>query len=247
VNKNRINPSALVALALAVLPCVTLAQNAFKVSTETGLEPEAPKLNQPTATPTAVPAKKEPIEITAQTETTFDETARVAVFLGSVTVKDPQFNLTCDKLTAYLKKVGEIKASASPSSTLGSTPAGPTKTGDKTQDAAGGLDRAVAEGQVVITQDKVDESTHEVTHYVGKGAKAIYDSGTGDMTLSGWPQIQQGINNQVATAEDTIMIMNRAGRLRTVGPSKSVIVDQSSNESKFGKDAKPGKLKAQAP
>lgn len=246
MNKNRINPSLLAALAMAVLPWVTLAQNDFKVSTETGLEPEAPKLNQPTAPPTAIPAKKEPIEITAQTETTFDETARVAVFLGSVTVKDPQFNLTCDKLTAYLKKISEVKAPASPSATPVSAPATSGKPGDKT-DPAGGLDRAVAEGQVVITQDKVDESTHEVTHYVGKGAKAIYDSGTGDMTLSGWPQIQQGINNQVATAEGTIMIMNRAGRLRTVGPSKSVIVDQSSKESKSGKDARAGKSKAQIP
>lgn len=41
-------------------------------------------------------------EITA-IEATFDQKANVAVFLKDVVVKDPQFNVECDKLTAYLK------------------------------------------------------------------------------------------------------------------------------------------------
>jgi len=45
--------------------------------------------------------------------------------------------------------------------------------------------------------------------------------------LSGWPQIQQGINNQIATEEGTVMILNRSGRMQTVGASKTVIAESS--------------------
>ena len=46
------------------------------------------------------------------------------------------------------------------------------------------------------------------------------------MTLEDWPQIQQGINNQVATQQSTIMILNAKGRSRTIGSSRTMIVDQ---------------------
>jgi lipopolysaccharide export system protein LptA len=95
----------------------------------------------------------------------------------------------------------------------------------------------VAEGNVIITQDKVDEKTGEITHYIGKGAKADYNAITGEMTLTGWPQIQQGLNNQVATEEGTVMIMNKDGHLRTVGRSKTVIQA----------DAKPAKPETAKP
>ena len=83
---------------------------------------------------------------------------------------------------------------------------------------------------MTVVQDKKDEATGEITHYVGKGATGEYDAHTGDMKLTGWPQIQQGLNNQVATSERTIMIINRDGRLKTIGPSKSVIVDQNDDK-----------------
>ncbi|MDP9292276.1 MAG: hypothetical protein M3O82_07930, partial [Verrucomicrobiota bacterium] len=65
----------------------------------------------PTAKPRSSPAaksadagKKAPTEITAEKEATFDEKAHVAVFLGTVRIVDPQFTLTADKVTAFLKK-----------------------------------------------------------------------------------------------------------------------------------------------
>jgi lipopolysaccharide export system protein LptA len=66
-------------------------------------------------------------EITCKDEATFDNTAGVAVFITGVFVKDPQFNLYCDKLTVYMNK--ERK----------------------------GIDHAEAEGHVVIVQDNVNE------------------------------------------------------------------------------------------
>ena len=229
---NKLNPYckiqglALIALAACLLPASNLlAENDFRVSTETGLElgrgtPKPVAERKPKPTPVS---EKKPTEITCTGETTFDAKAGMAVFVQEVKVNDPQFSLTADKLTAYLKKAVKEEGQSG-------TPA-PTPTPAAKPDAAAsptsGLERAVAEGNVVIIQDKVDEKTGEVTHYIGKGAKADYNSVTGEMTLSGWPQIQQGLNNQVATEEGTIMIMDRDGHLRTKGPSMTVIKSET--------------------
>jgi lipopolysaccharide transport protein LptA len=204
------------ALATALLPGAAVANQEFKVSPSTGLELDEPATGAPVSRVKSVgapvAAEKKPTEITASKETTFDEKARVAVFTGDVTVVDSQFNLRCEKLTAYLKKAKGVEAK-----------------GDAEPDAGGGLDRVVAEGDVLIVQEKVG-TNGEVTRYVGKAKKAEYNAATGDVTLTGWPQIQQGINNQVATEEGTIMILNKSGRLRTVGPSKTEIKESSDKD-----------------
>lgn len=43
-------------------------------------------------------------EITCKNDATFDNTNSIATFDGTVFVKDPQFNLYCDKLVVYLNK-----------------------------------------------------------------------------------------------------------------------------------------------
>ncbi|MDD5349833.1 MAG: LptA/OstA family protein [Chthoniobacteraceae bacterium] len=250
---------AAAALAALLLPVPgARAQNGFHVSNETGLElkPSAPLLAEGNAD--AKKAKAPPVaeerkatEITCTGETTFDAKAGMAVFTQDVKVTDPQFAVTADKLTVYLKKTGKEpaigkepgKAAPSPSATASptATPAKPDgKAGAKpdakdTKDAASGLERAVAEGHVIITQDKVDEKTGEVTHYVGKAAKADYNAVTSEMTLTGWPQIQQGLNNQVATEEGTVMILDRDGHMRTKGPSMTVIKSDSKPDTKPAK------------
>jgi lipopolysaccharide export system protein LptA len=220
--------AALVAL-FAAAPGLK-AQTGFVVNAQTGLE-----LDNATAKPaekktkTATPRdEKKATEITCSGETLFDVKAGQAVFVKEVKIADPQFALSADKLTVFLKKAikPEAKTESKPEVTPTRKPdAGP----------GSGLDRAVAEGNVVITQDKVDEKTGEITHYIGKGAKADYNALSGEMTLSGWPQIQQGLNNQVATEEGTVMIMNKDGHLRTVGRSKTVI----QAEAKPSKSEKP--------
>lgn len=189
-----------------------VAQNGFRVDPASGFEAKAPPTaNRREEKPNRTHERdgKIPTEITASKETTFDEKTRKAVFVGDVSVKDAQFHLTCEKLTAYLRR---------DSSRRGAGGSGP--------DTGGGLERAVAEGGVVIVQEKVDDKG-EVTRYVGKARKAEYDASTGNVTLSGWPQIQQGINTQVATEEGTVMILNQKGALQTRGASKTVISDSS--------------------
>lgn len=132
-------------------------------------------------------------EITAQKEATFDEIKNVAVFIGNVRVNDPSFLLSSDKLTVIL------------------TP------------ERSGIERAIAEGNVVIVQrTSGDDSERAAT---GRSQRAEYVPSTGEVTLSGSPEIQQGINRHIATSPSTRMILNRSGKATTRGPSRTVIAD----------------------
>ena len=88
-----------------------------------------------------------------------------------------------------------------------------------------GLAQVIASGNVVITQEK-NNDRGDLVKSVGKCGKATYDPASGDVRLEEWPQIQQGINNQVATDKGTVMILNAKGRSRTIGASRTMIVDQ---------------------
>ncbi len=87
-----------------------------------------------------------------------------------------------------------------------------------------GLESAEAIGNVVIVQENTTGST---TKAIGRAEKATYTPATGEVILRGWPSVQQGINNQVATEEGTVMVLNRSGKSTTKGGSKTVISDTS--------------------
>jgi len=193
--------------------------------------------NTPLATPKKAtpPPKKDKgqTEITAL-EATFDQKSRQAVFIGDVLVKDPEFNVNCDRLTAFLKNQKE--AAPAPAKAAGAKPATPAaKTTPAAKEApasqGGGLDHAIAESasgkQVLITQDKV-EADGSITKNVGHSRKATYDAKSGDIVLTGNPSVQQGINLCVATADETVMTLNRNGQMRVNGPHKTVIKDTAS-------------------
>jgi lipopolysaccharide transport protein LptA len=131
-------------------------------------------------------------EITAQKEATFSEKENQAVFIGDVKVKDPAFLLSSDRLTVFLNK-------------------------DRS-----GIERAVAEGNVVIVQQTSNPSEKGA---IGRSREAVYIPSTGLVTLSGWPEVQQGINRHMATTPNTRMIMHRDGRATTEGASKTMITD----------------------
>jgi len=138
-------------------------------------------------------------EITAQQEAIFDEQKNTAIFIGSVRVTDPSFLLSADRLTVLL-------------------------TADRS-----GIERAIAEGNVVIVQRTADEGD-ENKGAVGRAQRAEYIPSAGRATLSGNPQIQQGINRHIAASPETRMILHRDGRASTVGPSRTVITDSSAPE-----------------
>lgn len=104
----------------------------------------------PAAVPAARPVKPErrpkgPTEITAR-EAMFDNRLSLATFSTEVMVRDPEFGLSCDRLTVTLKRA---PATAGDKPDSKAKPVGEQKSG---------IDKAVAEGNVVITQDKPDLS-----------------------------------------------------------------------------------------
>jgi len=61
---------------------------------------------------------------------------------------------------------------------------------------------------------------------IGKSDKAYYNAETGDIILTGTPEIQQGINLVVATSPSTVMTLNRDGHMHSKGSTKTIIVDK---------------------
>lgn len=87
-----------------------------------------------------------------------------------------------------------------------------------------GIDHAEADGHVVIVQENTNDKG-EPSKSIGRSGHAIFYPATGEATLTIWPQLQQGINNHISTEEKTVMILNRDGRLKTIGGSRTVIID----------------------
>ena len=151
------------------------------------------------------------------------------MFIGEVVVTDPEFNVQSDKLTAYLKQDDKPAVEVAPTRLqAGVAPVVEAKN-DAKQKKGGGLERAIAEAdpgrRVTVTQEK-EEADGSTSHSIGHGTKVVFDSITGDITLTGRPDVQQGINTCVATDDGTIMILNRDGHMRVTGPHKTVIKDQ---------------------
>ena len=171
------------------------------------------------------PEKKEkgPTEITSE-QATFQNKAHTAVFIGNVSVKDPEFNVTCDKLTAYLKN-GDAKPAENVKPAV-KPAASEAKAGDNKK---GGLDRAIAEGNVFINQDKV-EADGSITKCVGRAKRADYDAKTGNIVLSGKPVVKQGLNMCIATSEETVMTLNRDRNMEVKGPNRVIISDKTDLE-----------------
>jgi len=89
-----------------------------------------------------------------------------------------------------------------------------------------GMDKVEAIGNVIIKQENVTERGEKTTS-TGQAGKAVYTPATGDVELTEWPQIERGINLHIATERGTKMILNRDGRMTTIGGSKTVIKDTS--------------------
>jgi len=87
-----------------------------------------------------------------------------------------------------------------------------------------GLALVEAFDNVVIVQENKGEGGQKVKS-IGRAGKAVYNPDTGQVTLTTWPQIQHGINNQVATEQGTVMTLGKDGKSQTIGGSKTVIVD----------------------
>ncbi|MFM8830492.1 MAG: LptA/OstA family protein [Spartobacteria bacterium] len=87
-----------------------------------------------------------------------------------------------------------------------------------------GIAVAEAVGNVIIVQEKSDPKS-TVQQAIGRAGEVTYKPDSGEVVLRDWPSIQQGINNQVATEQSTVMILRSSGQSRTIGGSKTMITD----------------------
>jgi lipopolysaccharide export system protein LptA len=175
------------------------------------VEPDAPKKDK----------TKGQTEITADTAE-FNNKTHIAIFVGHVIVKNPEFNVVCDKLTAYLRH-------DEPTAAAEKKPVDPAAPKPK----KGGLERAIAEmqdgGKVVITQDK-KEADGSITRTIAKAERANYNAINGEITLTGWPDVKQGANSSIAVEEGTVMIMTRDGKMRTEKGRTRVFIHDTGND-----------------
>jgi len=203
-----------------------------------GIEPPAAATPKPKKDDKAAKSdrsKNGETEITAD-EGSFDQHTHQAIFINNVFVKNPDFTVKCDKLTAFMKhddtKPGPGGAAGTKGATPASKPATPAPVAagatprptSKGGGNSGGLERAIAEGNVEIVQDKI-EADGSVTHNLAHAKRAEYDAATGDVLLLGKPDVQTGINTCVALEESTTITLNRAGQMKTNGKTKTVIKD----------------------
>jgi lipopolysaccharide export system protein LptA len=174
-------------------------------------------------------------EITAD-EAAFDPDKHMATFRRNVVLKDPDFNVVCDTLVAYLKHDEPAKPGTKPARSAPND-AAPKRSVNPADDPHRTLDKAVAEmdpgGRLEITQDKV-EADGTVTHSIGHGSKAVYNAVTGVTVLTGMPDATKGTDQVVATDEKTVITLMRDGGMSTVGPHKVIIVS-----TKIGPTEKP--------
>ena len=196
----------------------------------------------PAATPAAaVPKKaKAPTEITSR-EAMLDNRVNLATFSGEVKVDDPEYNLTCDKLTVHLKKP---KAKAEPKA-AGPKPIGAADDEPAAKPAApekgeggGGIEKAIAEGNVNIVQDKIDANGKKQRYY-GKARKAVFDPDKKTCILYGWPRISQSLDDSmgkevIALQESTVITLNQEGVINVDGPNKVRLSDVSAFEKNGG-------------
>ena len=133
-----------------------------------------------------------------------------------------------EKLTAFLKH--DEKPAAAPDAK-----AKPAAEAAPAAKSKGGLEKAIAEmpngGRVIITQDK-KEADGSVTNSVGKADKAVYNAVTGDITMTGNPEIRQGISKVVPAEEGVTLIINRDGRYRAIGRTKTLLQDNNEKPAK---------------
>jgi len=92
-----------------------------------------------------------------------------------------------------------------------------------------GLESAVASGGVVIIQTQTEGEKKE-DPAIGRAERAVYTASTGEIELSGTPILEQGANRHVSTSPATKMFLSRSGKLRTVGPNRTEIIDRSKSK-----------------
>jgi lipopolysaccharide export system protein LptA len=182
------------------------------------------KSKQPANGPTVIHAR----------DSVYTADTHLAVFEHKVVLNNTTANIICDKLTATMRRGGPNKAPATPPP----APVGSQRKALAAPPGSKAIEHAVAEGNVQVTMDKVDDNGN-ITHSVGHGKKMDYDGATGRIVLYGRPDIQQGRNLCEATAESTVLTLNRDSSMEANGPHRTVITQEAAESDSTGGKTAP--------
>ena len=116
--------------------------------------------------------------IITSSDATFKNSTQTAEFKGDVNVKAPDFEISCDRLKIILKK------KPAPGTAPADAAAQPDDEG-----GMGNIEEAIAEGNVIITQDKPAKPGEPPSRYLAKGKRAVFTNSKGSVVITGWPQI----------------------------------------------------------
>jgi lipopolysaccharide export system protein LptA len=167
-----------------------------------------------------------PTEITATQEAQFDTKTRSGVFIGNVKVVDPQFTLTSNRLTVHLNKdedgggLNEAEAQGNVVIVHINQPKTPAQTAATSKPAAGSA-------TIGPSPAATPAPAQTPTTSVGKAENALYLAKDGTITLTGWPQVTQGLNTHIATAPGVKMVIYKDGKMQTFGSTRTLIVDRT--------------------
>ena len=203
-------------LFLATLTAAAVAQDPEVVKPGQGAKLAVPAV--PGANPVAAKPKNEsgPTVIVSD-KGSFKSSSQVAEFSGKVNVKGPGYGVSSDHLNIKLKK------KPAPGTTPAPDPA--AKPGEESA-LGDDIEEAIAEGNVIITQDKPGKNGEAASHYLVTGQRAVFDSATNALIITGWPKILETKNGKPVKQTNAL----EAGARVTLFQSNDMIFDGGRSE-----------------
>lgn len=143
-----------------------------------------------------------------------DLAANTVTFIGNVDLKEPTFNLKCDRLVVFMN--------------------------DKGDNSGGQFKEAVATGAMVIVERINGDGEKDVGH----SRKVVYDARTGDIILSGGPPVLNSGGGTVKTTHpDATIVLKKDGNHRVKQRGVFIIpVKGKMGETRKGPNLMPSKL-----
>ena len=161
---------------------------------------------------------KNQVKISSSGAAEFDSTSGVAIFTEDVIIEHPGFYMESDELEVHMEKGEEKPAEAAadaPAAPVEAEPAG----AEAKEDTGGGIKVAIARGRRVMLKKLSEDGKLQI----GYCRKAIFDGATGNLEMHGNPQIQKGNQILMAKNPDTVIIIEKDGKLKTNGKQLTIL------------------------
>lgn len=212
------------------------------------LKPGAPRdfSNVPPPPPKSLPsatdkAKKQVQRTTIDSDTlTFNKENNRAIFAGNVKLRSAQMDIDCQELEVIFKKdeSGEVNAATAVEKVRPTAPAATPGAGpEPVKEEGEQIEKAWARGKgTIVTIVKRSSKGPSIC----KAGEAFFEEKTGDLTLKIFPEAEQDSTRIQATERGTILILDRLGEIKSIGPTKVIRPDTSKKSTGPTSPAGPG-------